>query len=528
MLDQFTRLQELKGMMGQQQLQQQQIQENQLNLNERQNMVKLAPQYVQKDDSGNVTGYDQEGYFNALQGAGVRPSAIYDLKSKYAGMVEKTAQAGTAQLELQNKKNDDAYQILEGVRSVAKQPNVDPNALQTTYQQALPQLQRLGVDTSKYPQQYPGDSGLTQFEAGLGVHKQILADAKTIAETNEASGKAAAENAQAALNQLKVKGANLSPQDVHSLVSSVVPPTWSDPTLAGRTEALMNAAIRQGDLEGVQSALKSASAEMGAVAKETNPAVQAGKVAVATAEGRARQLVEGMIKPVYAVQPNGTKTLMSATDALQAGYRTMLPVTAKEVGEDTQLNNRLADVENKVGRFQQSFQNDLSLADKNGIAQLIGEDKFKAGLWGTTIPVDFLNKANEAYLHGQISKAAQDRLIGFYNANESLIGYNRVLSGSARSNEKQLELQQRTLPSPIDNPDYGNNALNQFKENLDYAGQGLPTLPGVKSHIDVRNEFATGTAGAPGQAQRPGRPAPNASVGAPRILKFNPQTGKLE
>jgi len=89
---------------------------------------------------------------------------------------------------------------------------------------------------------------------------------------------------------------------------------------------------------------------------------------------------------------------------------------------------------------------------------------------------------------------AADRLIGFYNANESLIGYNRVLSGSARSNEKQLELQTRTLPSPIDNPNFGNNALNQFKENLDFAGQGLPQLPGIKTHQQVRSDLQAETA----------------------------------
>jgi len=182
----------------------------------------------------------------------------------------------------------------------------------------------------------------------------------------------------------------------------------------------------------------------------------------------------------------------------------MLPVTEKQVGEDIQLNNRLADVENKVGRCQQGFAQDLSLADKNAIAQLVGEDRFKAGLWGTTLPVDFLNKANEAYLHGQLSKQAADRLIGFYNANESLIGYNRVLRGSARPNEKQLELQTRTLPSPLDAPSYGNNALQQFKENLDYAGQGLPQLPGIKTHQQVRADLQAETAQRTQQSGQPG------------------------
>jgi len=69
-------------------------------------------------------------------------------------MTKNLAAASAAQLDLNDKKNDEAYQIAEGVRSIANQPNVDQAKIVTAYQQAIPQLQRLGMDVSKFPPQF--------------------------------------------------------------------------------------------------------------------------------------------------------------------------------------------------------------------------------------------------------------------------------------------------------------------------------------------------------------------------------------
>jgi hypothetical protein len=105
----------------------------------------------------------------------------------------------------------------------------------------------------------------------------MLADAQKGAETKEALGKGAEASANAAYTELKTKGANVAPADIHGAVSSVVPANWADKTLAPRTEARMNFALqsisdpdkRQQEL---QSALGDASKEVGDIGKETNPA----------------------------------------------------------------------------------------------------------------------------------------------------------------------------------------------------------------------------------------------------------------
>jgi hypothetical protein len=226
------------------------------------------------------------------------------------------------------------------------------------------------------------------------------------------------------------------------------------------------------------------------IAVATNPQIQAGKVAVATAEGRARQLVEGMEKPVYAIDPQtGQKTLMSATDALQGGIRAMLPVTAKEVGEDTQLINRLGDVRQKIAQYEQNIGKlgtTVSAADQGNIAALIGSGKFAVGAFGTELPVDRLNAALQKENISGLSSDAKKLLVSYYNARESMQGYQRVLSGTGRANEKAMQLNLDALPNPaISDKEYAAESLKQFKQNLQIVGQGLPKIPGVKSPEEI-------------------------------------------
>ena len=179
------------------------------------------------------------------------------------------------------------------------------------------------------------------------------------------------------------------------------------------------------------------------------------------------------------------RELMSQTEAISKGYKVMTPVTAKEVSDDVQMSNRLGDVHQKISRYEQSMQQPLLPYDQERLASVIGSGKLKLGLFGSEMPLD---KAN-AWLKQQnlegLSPAARDQLVNYYNAREAMTGYNRVLSGSGRSNEKNLELQLETLPDPsISDPDYSARAFSAFKENLNVVDQGMPRIPGIKRPAD--------------------------------------------
>ena len=257
-LEEYAKIMQIRGQQAQQQTQDlqqtglsQQNQMQALQLKDAQTLRSLSPQFLQKDDKGNVTGYDFKGLIGAASGAGVSPQTLQkmqmdqlDLTQKYAATDEATRNDALA-------KNKTAYDVLEGVRS-----QKDPAARQSAYQQGLQQLQKVGVDTSKYPPQAPSDDDLNSFEAGLGVHQQILADAKTQAETGESAAKAANETAQAALANIKVNlSKNSKPGDFDAQIDKLAAPT--DP-LNIQTKTMVNSALQRGDYEGATKALDSA------------------------------------------------------------------------------------------------------------------------------------------------------------------------------------------------------------------------------------------------------------------------------
>src|SRR6266851_2552752 len=199
---------------------------------------------------------------------------------------------------------------------------------------------------------------------------------------------------------------------------------------------------------------------------------------------------------VYATNQQGQRALMTKGDAIAAGFGYQKG-GAKQVQEDTQLNNRLADVRQKISQYEQSFQQPLdshgwfSSSDRSLIAQVIGDDKLKAGAFGATLPVDWMNKLGRSSLYANMSKAAQARVISYFNAREAIQGYQRVLTGSGRSSEMAMQLNLDTLPAPIDPESYAGNALKAFKQNLVVAGQGMPILPGVKTPEQIEQQINT-------------------------------------
>ena len=322
----------------------------------------LAPQFVQKDENGKITGFDNEGLYSSMLSQGADPMTINTMRMKQVELQKallglndeqrgnaekqhgaitdalqsvqkiydqesKTAQPATQQAQPSQPGVSGAQPTAPGTVPGAPGTLAQPAASESTapgapaapqpatsgsrpigpktqmaYQQQLINLAKQGVDVSRFQPVLHDAADLEDAEAQLGSFKETQSLAEQQAKTAEASGKgaqgqAAAQKdlADAALTNLKVKGGNMTPTDIHSAVASVIPQNWPDPSLALRTEQRMIFAQAHGDLEGVQSALKDASAEVGTIQKETNPAVQANKIATAREEGIARASVEAQV-----------------------------------------------------------------------------------------------------------------------------------------------------------------------------------------------------------------------------------------
>ena len=216
-LEKYGQLLSIQKLAASQQLQQSQIQNAQLDTQAKQlevaqaqrdaqdaqTMRTQAPNFIQKDDSGKISGFDANGYYNSLLSNGVPINKVSAIRMGQAQMSKALADSGESNIKLADAKVDSAYNVLEGVRAAAKLPGAGPNTVQGAYQDALPKLQQLGFDTSQYPQSFAqvGDAGLQRFEAELGAHKQIINDAKNQAEIGKNTSAQAASDVETQLKQ---------------------------------------------------------------------------------------------------------------------------------------------------------------------------------------------------------------------------------------------------------------------------------------------------------------------------------------
>jgi hypothetical protein len=270
-------------------------QQKQLDLKNQQLVTQLYPQHVIKDPStGAVSGYDWNGLAQDAMGHGVSPQYVTGLQMNIAKARSDMAGATKAERDNQDAINGQATDMLEGIKGLT-----DPAQRQAAYQKVVPFMQGHGLDVSQFPAQVPmSNDDLTHLEVPLGMHKQIISEGKEIADANQANEKARADAATAAhqefINGLTTKS---KPSDYYSQIDAIYPP--SDPKTGGQNQmvkAQVDGAMSRGDLEGAKQFVDQAFQNVQGIQKDiavnTNPQIQQGKVAVATAEGAARANIE--------------------------------------------------------------------------------------------------------------------------------------------------------------------------------------------------------------------------------------------
>jgi hypothetical protein len=554
-LAEFQRAAQLKTAAAQQQAisaqtqgQEQQNQMQAMQLKDEQLRRSLAPKFVQKDDSGKVTGFDNEGLYSAMLSQGADPVNIQKMRMSQIEMQKSLMGLDEQRRKQVDSLHSDIQDALETVQKAheqesksasqasatvatpavpapSAQPNIPPDIARPQAPAAPPAIQDIGSAATGSPESLgvppsgtvatPSESSIQtatenaprpvgpttqavyqkqlmnlaqkwgpQAVAGM---KPMLGDARDIeqAEAEVGSIKEAQSNADKAADIAKKSGEGVKAQA--EAEASQWKPAGEGTLVNFKTGQIIHG-VASPDVEAFKAYVAKGGDPAGYPAykaQQEAAATQPYKIQTAEAEGKARQLIQGLGESVYAFKPNGTHELMSKTAALQTpGITAMVPATEKQIGDDILLNNRLSDVQQKINNYDQALAkigSTVSDKDQGNIAALIGKGGLKIGAFGTELPTDRLNAALQKENISGLSDDAIKLLAAYYNARESLVGYNRVLSGSARGGEKQMELSLDTLPNPgTTDPRYAKEGMKQFRQNLQVVGQGLPVIPGIK------------------------------------------------
>lgn len=204
LLEDYSRIMQIQQAQGANQLQQGQIQQQQLALQDDQ-----AWRSALHDPNwdGTSDGLIKLGIKN---GAG--PKSVMSMQQGLTEAATNVAKLGTAQLDLQQKVSDHIADGLDDVSRAA--PEKQQAIWSQTKQNALtfitsqkgmnPAVQQaLLQKIQQEPDQFPGADQIDTYKAGMRTNNAILANGKTIAETNEKNAQTANVNAEVPGTQAK-------------------------------------------------------------------------------------------------------------------------------------------------------------------------------------------------------------------------------------------------------------------------------------------------------------------------------------
>ncbi|HVH89220.1 MAG TPA: hypothetical protein VM912_21070 [Terriglobales bacterium] len=194
--------------------------------------------------------------------------------------------------------------------------------------------------------------------------------------------------------------------------------------------------------------------------------------------------------PVYAYDPQSDKTILTnRSDALSRGLQGIRTVKESDIRadmHDTRVLNDVAIKSNAVIDSADALDQGLyqSGVIANALAAAEKDNQFRVGISNTNVPMSAINdmlKAEGFLGQAGMSQKSRDYVVSVLSLRESAMGLQKVLTGSARSNEQQIQALQATIPGLETDSALARQKLGAFTQNLSMLREGLPELPGVKT-----------------------------------------------
>lgn len=192
---------------------------------------------------------------------------------------------------------------------------------------------------------------------------------------------------------------------------------------------------------------------------------------------------KGADDPVYAYDPSQGRTIFtSRADAQDRGLQGLRKVTETNIRADAHDSAVLNDIALKSNNMRQAA---VAMDDKSWTqAALVA--KYLADNPNTT-----LQGLERSTVMKNLTPQARSYVIANYSLRESSMGLQKVLTGSARANETQINALMNTLPGVEPNSQIVNQKLDAFTQNLDTIRKSLPILPGIPEIASGTQQTAT-------------------------------------
>lgn len=188
-------------------------------------------------------------------------------------------------------------------------------------------------------------------------------------------------------------------------------------------------------------------------------------------------------QPVYAYDPQSNQTVLTTqADAQARGMSAVRGVKQTDIEKDIHDQRVLNDIAAKANAVWASS----SAMDNTSFGSTAGAAQYLADHPNST----FEQLVNSKVL-GSVDQKTQNYLQDVMSLRESSMGLNKVLTGSARVNDVQLNALLRTLPSLEANSGLVKSKLQRFTQNVHLLRQGIPVMPGI-TQVPIQGENGFG------------------------------------
>lgn len=202
--------------------------------------------------------------------------------------------------------------------------------------------------------------------------------------------------------------------------------------------------------------------------------------------------------PVFAVDPTTNQRVMTTRPEAQArGYMNVVPVKEGDVNKERDATAMTNDVQLNTSRYRTSmaqvYREPMNGKQMTALTALTPE---KLGLdlgngFGLNLP-DVMQKVSNATAFSVLSPSQKRAVIGYYSTLASVPAAQKALTGIGRSNKEMLDLELRTIPTPLMDSDTFDAMLDRFQGNIDQTAAKNVRIPGMPLTSEVRRQNEPG------------------------------------
>jgi hypothetical protein len=452
-LDQLGHIMALRNLMGGQQLQQGQVQLQQAQLQgeQQKNQMGAIQLQDQKAMSAAMQAWDGKD-INDVPGLALKQGAsaqtVFGLKQQLITYQKNLQEMTKDQLANEATKND----VIAGHIDAVK--NLPPDQQPQAFQSAKADLLKRGYMDPQTAQglQYQGPQQLDVLEKFYQSHSQLVDSALKSAQTGEQNSQASAAQAEEENRRAQLPG------------------------ITAQSNAQSATAVPLAQLN-----MKQKQAEIAATQAST------AKTRVETAN-----LGD---QPIFAMDPNTNERVMTTRPEAQAkGFTNPVPVKEGDVSKETDARAMINDVQLNKSRYmaamQRVYSEPMTNAQKTALVALTPE---KLGvdfgsLFKLELP-DVMQKVSNASAFSVLTPVQKQAVVGYYSTLASVPAAQKALTNIGRSNKEMMDLELRTIPTPIMDEGTFGTMLDRFQGNIDQTSKKTVRIPGMPSTSDIRNTY---------------------------------------